>query len=142
MTVGFDYYKTITAHPSITKKMASDFKKGGDHVVIISATGEGKTHEDTLKKKANYEDKVKEQLEKIKFPFDELLVICVKDPKHTPHMKTNLAIISGVKIFFDDREDTCREMIDHGIVAFKVVEPTPQPGMQNPTVAESVKATD
>jgi acid phosphatase class B len=108
--VGFDYWQVISHYPKQFRHLSKMFRANGDQVVVISAIGKdrvGTVAREVSKK--GFDLKLHSVYEVV---FD--------DPKQSPELKLAKCQELGVEMFFDDRDDVCRLLNAHGILALRV----------------------
>jgi hypothetical protein len=47
-------------------------------------------------------------------------VVVFRHPKESPQLKLAKCVELGIQVFYDDREDVCRLLNQHGILALRV----------------------
>jgi hypothetical protein len=101
--IGFDYYRTITNNPKLFKKLATAYLAAGFPVHIITAV-----------RKEN-KQKVKESIKRSKVPYTTLEIVVFNDYTEIPMLKLEAAKRLGVKIMYDDMEETCKLLSEYHI---------------------------
>lgn len=110
MIIGFDYWQVISHYPKQFRHLAKLFRLNGDQVVIISAVGQNRAGTvATGVKNKGFDPKL--------HPVHEVVF---DDPKQSPELKLAKCQELGVEMFFDDRDDVCRLLNNHGILALRV----------------------
>ncbi|MBV1778716.1 hypothetical protein KRR55_06265 [Paeniglutamicibacter sp. ABSL32-1] len=109
MIVGFDYWQVISHYPEYFSRLAMMHQEAGDKVVVISAVGP--------KRQGTVEAEVRQA----GIPNSVLVHEVLFDhPGESPALKLAACRGLGVSIFYDDRDDVCRLLNEHGILALRV----------------------
>lgn len=110
MKVGIDYWQVISHYPEQFGILADALYLQGHDVHVISAIGEtrvGTIHGEIKKVWGDFNaNKVHEVV------FDH--------PRQSPELKLAKCQELGITMFFDDRDDVCRLLNKHGILACRV----------------------
>lgn len=93
--IGIDYYKTITTDPKLFKRLATAYMAADYPVYIITAV-----HQKNVAK-------VKEEIRKSKVPHTQVHVVVFTNYEDIPMLKLAACKELGVKIMYDDMEETC-----------------------------------
>lgn len=110
MIVGFDYWQVISHYPKQFRHLSKLFRLNGDQVVIISAIGKDRIGTvATAVKNKGFDPKL--------HPVYEVVF---EHPKESPELKLAKCQELGVEMFFDDRDDVCKLLNSHGILALRV----------------------
>ena len=107
MRIGFDYWQVISHFTDHVKDFVDAMEMGGHEVVCISAVG--------LKRKGTVEPAVRAL--GFDIPVHEVVF---DNPKQSPELKLAKCQALGIEAFFDDRDDVCRLLNKHGIMAMRV----------------------
>lgn len=113
MTIGFDWFGTITEFPVLFAAFSKVLKAGDNKIVIITAVGSDKDL-------AKYEQKVKAHLAEHDMVYDEIVVVPFEDPLEIPRLKGEICIEKGVQFYFDDRRDIAEYLTKIGTTGFHV----------------------
>lgn len=110
MVVGFDYWQVVSHFPQYFSHLAMAHKEQGAEIVIISAVGKDRA------------GTVKAEVDKIgTFPNSvKVYEVVFDDPSQSPELKLAKCQELGVSVFYDDRDDVCRMLNKHGILAMRV----------------------
>ncbi len=109
--IGFDYWQVLSHYPEHCSFMLSAFISEGAEVHVISAVG------------GNYTpDSVIEAVQRMGYPFkpENIHTVVFEHPSESPALKVAKAKKLGLDMFFDDRDDVCRELNKAGIMAMRV----------------------
>jgi hypothetical protein len=110
MRVGFDYWHVLSDYPEQFKPLIAALERNNDEVCVISAVGD--------RRAGTVEPAVREL--GLQLPVHELKF---EDPSGSPALKLAECRRLGIDMFFDDRDDVCRLLSQHGIVAVRVTRP-------------------
>lgn len=107
MRIGFDYWQVLSHFTDHCHDFIEAMQNAGYTVVCISAVG------------AKRAGTVEAEVRKLGFdiPVHEVLF---KNPKESPALKLAKCQELGIQAFFDDRDDVCRLLNKHGIMAMRV----------------------
>jgi len=113
MRIGFDYWQVISHYPDSIGHIMLALLRMGDELHVISAVGKGRAG--TVKKEvdAALDDR---------FAGTEYTVheVVFDNPSQSPELKLAKCQELGITVFFDDRDDVCRLLNKHGILAMRV----------------------
>jgi hypothetical protein len=121
MIVGFDYWQVISHYPDKIGHLMFILKEAmpDDEVHVISAIG--KTRVGTIK------GEVYKSLNDVGWGVPKWCVkpeniheVVFDNPSQSPELKLAKCQELGIEMFFDDRDDVCRLLNQHGIVAMRV----------------------
>lgn len=110
MKVGLDYWQVISHYPEETGILADALYLTGHEVHVISAIGKdrvGTVADDVCKVWGDFR---REKIHEVVFD----------DPRQSPELKLAKCQELGITMFFDDRDDVCRLLTKHGILAMRV----------------------
>ena len=107
MIVGFDYWQVLSHYPAQFAHLMAVHARAGDVVHVISAIGHGRI--------GTVEAEVRQHS-----PHATVHEVVFRDPRESPHLKLAKCQELGVEVFYDDREDVCRMLAKHGILALRV----------------------
>ena len=116
MKVGFDYWQVISHFPNEVAEMLLSFVNSGVEVHIISAIGKNRigTIQADVEKSFEESNYIVEM-------YDYTVHEVVFDRAYqSPELKLAKCRELGLNIFFDDRDDVCRELNKNGIMACRV----------------------
>jgi hypothetical protein len=107
MKVGLDYWQVISHYPDHFKALGQALACAGHLVHVISAVGKSRA------------GTVKAEVERLGFdvPVHEVVF---DNPEQSPELKLAKCRELGIEIFYDDRDDVCRLLAKHGILAMRV----------------------
>ncbi|MFJ6416515.1 hypothetical protein [Paeniglutamicibacter sp. NPDC091659] len=109
MIVGFDYWQVISHYPEYFSRLAMMHQEAGDKVVVNSAVGH------------NRQGTVEAEVRDAGIPNSVRVHEVVFDlPGQSPTLKLAKCLVLGVEVFYDDRDDVCRLLNEHGILAMRV----------------------
>lgn len=109
MIVGFDYWQVISHYPEYFNRLAMMHQEAGDTIVVISAVGP--------KRQGTVEAEVRQAGIPNNARVHEVVF---QGPGQSPALKLAKCQELGVEVFYDDRDDVCRLLNQHGILAMKV----------------------
>lgn len=117
--VGFDYWQVLSHWPKQIAHLMEVHLRAGDEVHVVSAIGSGRI--------GTVEDEVRVH-------SAEAVVheVVFRDPSEAPQLKLAKCRELGIEVFYDDREDVCRVLAEHGILALRV----PRGGTADDVAAE------
>jgi acid phosphatase class B len=107
MKVGFDYWQVLSHYPVQFRALGEALSLAGHHVYVVSAVGKSRA------------GTVKAEVEHLGFdvPVHEVVF---DNPKQSPELKLAKCQELGIEVFYDDRDDVCRLLSKHGILAMRV----------------------
>lgn len=110
MKVGFDYWQVVSHYPQYFAALAMAHREQGSEIVIISAVGKDRigTVQGEIDKIGTFSNAVK------------VYEVVFDDPSQSPELKLAKCQELGVTVFYDDRDDVCRLLNKHGILAMRV----------------------
>ncbi|MCW2528017.1 MAG: hypothetical protein JWM76_2877 [Pseudonocardiales bacterium] len=108
MKVGLDYWHVVSHHPGYFRELIAGLVAGGHEVYVVSAVGE--------KRKGTVEAEVA----KLVHGLTAVHEVVFKHSSESPELKLAKCLELGITVFYDDREDVCRLLTDHGILAMRV----------------------
>lgn len=113
MNIGIDYWQVISHYPDYFSRLIELHSNNGDEVHVISAIGKARigTIMEEVKVKvglANYYD------------LAGIHEVVFDSPKQSPELKLAKCQELGIEVFYDDRDDVCRLLNQHGILAMRV----------------------
>jgi hypothetical protein len=108
MVIGIDFYGTISAYPRTFRKLSESFLTAGDQVYIISAA-----------KRQNISI-LRDEIKKSKIRYTALEIIVFDDYLKIPELKLLACKRLGIRLLFDDREDTCTLLARHGVLTAQI----------------------
>jgi acid phosphatase class B len=109
MKVGFDYWQVLSHYPDYFGWLIDRHIEWGDEVHIISAIGKrraGTIQGEVAALGINRAAHVHE--------------LIFSSPKESPELKLAKCQELGIQVFYDDRDDVCRLLNKHGILAMRV----------------------
>jgi acid phosphatase class B len=105
--VGFDYWQVLSHHPERIAHLIAVHEAAGDTVHVVSAIGTGRIG--TVEREV-----------RVITPVPAVHEVVFRDPREAPYLKLAKCRELGIEVFYDDREDVCRELAKHGILALRV----------------------
>jgi len=110
MKVGFDYWQVVSHYPQYFSQLAMAHRENGSEIVIISAVGKDRvgTVQAEIDKIGTFSNAVK------------VYEVVFDNPAESPELKLAKCLELGVTVFYDDRDDVCRLLNKHGILAMRV----------------------
>ena len=108
MKVGFDYWQVLSHYPEQFKVLVNSLLWAGHQVYVLSAVGK------------NRAGTVEDEVTKLGFDIPVYEVV-FDDARQSPDLKLEKCQELGIEMFFDDREDVCRLLAQHGILAVRVM---------------------
>ena len=108
MKVGFDYWQVLSHYPEQFKVLVNSLFCAGHQVYVLSAVGK------------NRAGTVKDEVTKLGFDIP-VYEVAFDDTHQSPALKLAKCQELGIEMFFDDREDVCRLLNQHGILAVQVM---------------------
>ena len=107
MKIGFDYWQVLSHHGDRLRPLIDACTAAGHEVVVISAVGHRRA------------GTVEPAVRALGFamPVHEVVF---SDPRESPQLKLARCSELGVTVFYDDRDDVCRLLSRHGILALRV----------------------
>jgi hypothetical protein len=106
--VGFDYWQVLSHYPEQFKVLVNALLCAEHQVYVLSAVGKNRA--------GTVENEV------IKLGFDiPVYEVVFDDACQSAELKLGKCQELGIEMFFDDREDVCRLLNQHGILAMRVM---------------------
>lgn len=119
--IGLDYWNTCSHHPGYFRRLAAQALAAGDEVHVISAIG------------ASRSGTIAGEVRALGIPVTAVHELVFSHPRESPALKTSACLRLGISVYYDDRDDVCREMTATGrILALRVT----RPGRGSDTVRE------
>ena len=107
MVVGFDYWQVLSHWPEQIRHLIEIHERAGDEVHVVSAIGRGRCG--TVEREVRLVSHVPAVHE-----------VVWADTREAPQLKLAKCRELGIEVFYDDREDVCRLLAEHGILALRV----------------------
>jgi len=107
MIVGFDYWQVLSHYPERIGHLIEVHELVGDEVHVISAIGRGRI------------GTIEREVRAIT-ASGTVHEVVFQDPRESPHLKLAKCQELGIEVFYDDRDDVCRMLNRHGILAMRV----------------------
>ena len=107
MIVGFDYWQVLSHYPDQVAHLMEVHAAAGDTVHVVSAIGVGRI------------GTVEAEVRALTVVPDVHEVV-FRHPRESPVLKLAKCRELGIEVFYDDREDVCRLLSRHGILALRV----------------------
>ena len=109
MKIGLDYWQVISHYPDYFRELARAHLALNGEVHIISATGKHRS------------GTVAQEVAEHGIPHSGVHEVVFRDPSESPELKLAKCRELGIQVFYDDREDVCRLLNKHGILALHVI---------------------
>ena len=107
MIVGFDYWHVLSHYPTQMAHLIEVHAAAGDEVHVVSAIGRSRI--------GTVESEVRAVT-----AVPTVHEVVFSNPRESPQLKLAKCLELGIEVFYDDREDVCRLLADHGILALRV----------------------
>ena len=107
MIVGFDYWHVLSHYPAQIGHLIEVHAAAGDEVHVVSAIGRGRI------------GTVEAEVRRVS-DVPTVHEVVFNSPRESPQLKLAKCFELGIEVFYDDREDVCRLLADHGILALRV----------------------
>ena len=107
MIVGFDYWQVLSHYPDRIGRLVDVHAQAGDEVHIVSAIGRSRI------------GTIEQEVRAIT-PHGTVHEVVFRDPRESPFLKLAKCQELGIEVFYDDRDDVCRVLNKHGILALRV----------------------
>lgn len=107
MIVGFDYWQVLSHYPVEMAHLIRLHDLAGDRVHVVSAIGVGRI------------GTVEAEVRAIS-AVPEVHEVVFSHPSEAPSLKLAKCRELGIELFYDDREDVCRLLSRHGVLALQV----------------------
>lgn len=108
MRVGLDYWQVCSHYPDFFEVLSEMLGCHGYEVFIVSAVGKNRV------------GTVAAEIEKLKITNMGVHEVVFDNPSQSPELKLAKCQELGITVFFDDRDDVCRLLNKHGILAMRV----------------------
>jgi acid phosphatase class B len=105
--VGFDYWQVLSHYPDEIAHLMAVHELVGDRVHVVSAVGQ--------KRAGTVEAEVRAIT-----AVPEVHEVVFSHPSQSPALKLAKCRELGIEVFYDDRDDVCRLLSRHGILAMRV----------------------
>jgi acid phosphatase class B len=107
MVVGFDYWQVLSHWPEQMGHLIDLHERAGDEVHVISAIGHGRR------------GTVEREVRAVS-PVPTVHEVVFTSPREAPALKLAKCQELRIEVFYDDRDDVCRLLAEHGILALRV----------------------
>ena len=107
MIVGFDYWQVLSHYPDEITHLMQLHDLVGDEVHVVSAVGRNRA--------GTVEAEVRAMT-----TLPTVHEVVFSHPSQSPQLKLAKCRELGIELFYDDREDVCRLLSRHGILAMRV----------------------
>lgn len=111
MKIGFDYWQVISHYPDYFRLLARMHQESGDQVYVVSAIGKDRA--------GTVADAVMEKMLGCLL-WRNIHEVVFDHPSQSPELKLAKCQELGITVFYDDRDDVCRLLNKHGILAMRV----------------------
>ena len=108
MKIGLDYWQVISHYPEYFQELVNAMVAQGHEVHVVSAIGKGRI--------GTIENEVRSTLTGIHACHE----VVFGNPGQSPELKLAKCQELGITVFYDDRDDVCRLLNRHGILAMRV----------------------
>jgi acid phosphatase class B len=108
MKIGLDYWQVISHYPEYFQELVNAMVAQGHEVHVVSAIGKGRI--------GTIENEVKGMLTGVHACHE----VVFSNPRQSPELKLAKCQELGISVFYDDRDDVCRLLNQHGILAMRV----------------------
>ena len=115
MKIGLDYWQVISHYPEYFQELVTGMVTRGHEVHVVSAIGRGRI--------GTVEDEVRSLLTGVHACHE----VVFDHPRQSPQLKLAKCQELGISAFYDDRDDVCRLLTQHGIVAMRVTRADARP---------------
>jgi hypothetical protein len=105
--VGFDYWQVLSHYPDQIRHLMETHELVGDRVHVVSAVGQHRA------------GTVEAEVRAIT-AVPEVHEVVFSHPSQSPALKLAKCRELGIELFYDDRDDVCRLLSRHGILAMRV----------------------
>jgi hypothetical protein len=109
MKIGLDYWQVISHYPEYFRELARAHVALNGEVHVISAIG------------TNRSGTVAQEVAELGIPNSGVHEVVFRHPGESPELKLAKCQELGIQVFYDDREDVCRLLNKHGILALHVI---------------------
>jgi len=110
MNIGLDYWQVVSHYPEYFRALAELWRtRGMNRVYILSTVGRDRI------------GTVQAAIEALDVPHDGVFEVVYDDVSQAPALKLAKCQELGITVFYDDREDVCRLLNKHGILALRVL---------------------
>ena len=106
--VGLDYWQVCSHYPEYFIQLVEMHRRLGIGVCIISAVGKDRA------------GTVAAAVAKLGFTNIDVHEVVFEHPRQSPELKLAKCLELGIGTFYDDRDDVCRLLNQHGIIAMRV----------------------
>ena len=106
--VGLDYWQVCSHYPEYFIQLVEMHRRLGIGVCIISAVGKDRA------------GTVAAAVAKLGFTNIDVHEVVFEHPRQSPELKLAKCLELGIGAFYDDRDDVCRLLNQHGIIAMRV----------------------
>lgn len=108
MRVGLDYWHVVSHHPEYFRELVAGLVHQGHDVYVVSAVGDERA--------GTVEREVRTVVDGVTAVHE----VVFNHPRESPVLKLAKLQELGITVFYDDREDVCRLLTEHGILAMRV----------------------
>jgi acid phosphatase class B len=108
MRVGLDYWHVVSHYPEYFRELVAGLVHQGHEVHVVSAVGS--------KRAGTVEAEVTARVDGVTAVHE----VVFDHPRESPELKLAKIQELGITVFYDDRDDVCRLLTDHGILAMRV----------------------
>ena len=114
MIIGIDYWQVLSHHQEYFCELIRNHMNAGHAVHIVSAVGKNR-----IKTVDNEVRKIM-QNNGVGAYYPQVTEVIFDKPVESPELKLAACQALGITVFYDDRDDVCRLLNKHGIVAMRV----------------------
>src|SRR5215467_12113177 len=108
MKIGLDYWQVCSHYPDYFRELAHAHLTLNGEVHIVSAIGK------------NRSGTIRQEVTDLRIPHSGVHEVVFRHPRQSPQLKLAKCQELGVQVFYDDRDDVCRLLNRHGILALRV----------------------
>jgi hypothetical protein len=116
MKIGLDYWQVCSHYPGYFRELARAHLAQGSEIHIVSAIGTRRT------------GTIAAEVAELAIPNSGVHEVIFRHPRESPEFKLAKCAELGLEVFYDDREDVCRLLNRHGILALHVLRQDPSAG--------------
>jgi len=108
MKIGLDYWHVISHYPEYFQALVDAMVAQGHEMHVISAIGKGRI------------GTIEAEVRSVLTGFQACHEVVFSHPRQSPELKLAKCQELGITVFYDDRDDVCRLLNAHGILALRV----------------------
>jgi len=108
MKIGLDYWQVCSHYPDYFRELAHAHLMLNGEVHIISAIGKNRL------------GTIRQEVAALRIPHSDVHEVVFQHPRQSPELKLAKCQELGIQVFYDDRDDVCRLLNTHGVLALRV----------------------